>query len=140
MPWYYYTSIVVLAATGIHFFSKLAKDTLDPVVALVVTMASALTFSIILWLFSQNTGEKAIVINKGTLMYIMVGLCITVAHAGIFYMFKAGAPISLATPIARFIPAILAVFLGVLFFGESLKPAQILGLVMAAAAVILVVR
>ncbi len=140
MLWYHFTSIVVIAATGIHFFAKLAKGTLDPLVALVITMTSALFLALCFLPFAQESIVKATSSSKGILLYMLVGFCITIAHVGIFYMFKTGAPISLATPIARFVPAILAVFLGVFFFHETLKPTQIIGLIMAAGAVILIIK
>lgn len=55
-------------------------------------------------------------------------------------MFRAGAPMSIATPLARFVPAILAVLQGVFFFQETLKATQIAGLVLAVIAVILVTK
>ncbi len=38
LPWFIYAVLVVLGATEIHVFSKLAKETLDPLIALPVAM------------------------------------------------------------------------------------------------------
>jgi len=141
MPWLFYTSIVVIGATGIHFFSKLAKGTMDPLVGLVFTTGTAFVLALMFLPFAKDPLVKSFTTyNKGILLYALVGLCITIAHLGIFYMFRAGAPISIATPLARFVPAFLAVLLGAFFFHETLKTTQIAGLVLAVIAVIMVTK
>ncbi|MCB1591012.1 MAG: EamA family transporter [Alphaproteobacteria bacterium] len=140
MHWSIFTALVVVSATGIHFFSKLAKDTVDPMIALVITTGAAFAVSLCFLPAAQDGLVKSLTFSKGPVLYTLVGLCIALAHLGIFFMFKAGAPMSLATPIARFFPAVLAVILGVAFFNEALKPTQIAGLVLAVIAVVLVVK
>ncbi len=140
MHWSFFTAIVVVSATGIHFFSKLAKGTIDPLVALSITTGSAFLLALCFLPAVQGDISKNLYFGKGPMLYMLVGFCITLAHLGIFYMFRADAPMSLATPIARFLPAILAVILGVAFFQETLKPTQIFGLVLAVVAVVLVVK
>ena len=140
MHWSFFTAIVVVSATGIHFFSKLAKGTIDPLVALTITTGSAFLLALCFLPAVQGEISKSLHFGKGPLLYMLVGFCITLAHLGIFYMFRADAPMSLATPIARFLPAILAVILGVAFFQETLKPTQIAGLLLAVVAVVLVVK
>ena len=141
MHWLFFTSIVVFGATGIHFFSKLAKGTMDPFVGLVYTTGAAFMFALLFLPMAQGDLARSFsTYNKGVVFYALVGLCITIAHIGIFLMFRADAPMSIATPLARFVPAILAVFLGVFFFHESLKLTQILGLVLAVIAVFLVTK
>ena len=61
-----------------------------------------------------------------------MGLSVALANLGIFWMFQAGAPISIATPLVRFAPAIFAVLIGVLLFQEVLKLHHLIGLFMAA--------
>ncbi len=140
MHWSFFTALVVVAATGIHFFSQLAKDTIDPIIALVITTGTAFLLSLCFLPMAQEGLVKNINFGKGPVLYMLVGLCIMLAHLGIFYMFKAGAPMSLATPIARFLPAVLAVILGVFYFHETLKMTQILGLILSFVAVFLVVN
>lgn len=140
MHWSFFTAMVVVCATGIHFFSQMAKNTVDPVIALVITTGSAFLLSLCLLPAAQDGLVKNLNFGKGPVLYMLVGACITFAHLGIFYMFKAGAPMSLATPIARFLPAILAVILGVVVFHETLKPLQIAGLALAVVAVVLTVK
>ncbi|MCB1680324.1 MAG: EamA family transporter [Rhodospirillales bacterium] len=140
MHWSIFTALVVVSATGIHFFSRLAKDTVDPMIALVITTGAAFAFSLCFLPAAQDGLVKNLTFSRGPVLYALVGICISLAHLGIFYMFKAGAPMSLATPIARLLPAILAVILGLFSFQETLKATQIAGLVLAVFAVVLVVK
>lgn len=131
MPWIIYAGIVIFGATGIHYFSKLAKGTIDPVIALVYTTAAALAVSLCFLPLAAEPFSKSLALSKPVLLYVSVGACIALAHLGIFLMFKAGAPLSLATPLVRFAPAVLAVILGLIFFQETIKLHQWLGLGLA---------
>jgi len=131
-PWFVYAALVVVGATGIHFFSKLANNTMPFIYGLSITMAAALVSALVILPAAQGPLLKADVFSKNTVFYILVGVCITLAHFGIFAMFKAGAPMSVATPFVRFAPAVLAVLIGLLYFQEAIKPVQMLGVGLAA--------
>ncbi len=130
-PWVVYACVVVFGATGIHFFSKIAKGNIEPPIALVYTMAAGLLFSICFAFFSNESFVKSMSETKAIALYGAVGISICVANLGIFWMFQAGAPISIATPLVRSAPAIFAVLLGVFFFGEHLKLHHIMGMLLA---------
>jgi len=140
LPWIAYAGVVVFGATGIHFFSKLANGAISPLIALSYTMAAGFVFSLCFLPFAQEDALKSFREGKAIILYCAVGICIAVAHMGIFWMFQAGAPMSIATPLVRFGPAVFAVLLGVLFFHEVLKIHHILGLMLAAAGFYLMTR
>ncbi|MFK7839616.1 MAG: EamA family transporter [Bdellovibrionales bacterium] len=140
LPWSVYACLVVFGATGIHFFSKLAKDSIDPVVALTFTMLAGLILSLCFLPFAKSSFVDALSHTRGILFYALVGVSIVIANLGIFWMFQAGAPMSVATPIVRSAPAIFAIFLGVLFFQETLKMHHILGLLLAASGFFLLTK
>jgi uncharacterized membrane protein len=140
LPWVIYAGVVVLGATGIHFFSKIAKGSIDPIIALVYTMVAGLVFSLCFLPFASEPFAKSFSEGKAVVLYALVGVCIAFAHLGIYWMFQAGAPISIATPLVRFAPAVFAVLLGVLFFQESLKLHHAFGLFLAACGFFLMTR
>ena len=140
MVWLFYAGVVVFGATGIHFFSKLSNVALDPVHLVVFTMAMAFLFSLCFLPLATQNSLKYQLSLRDILLYSAVGLCVAVAHLGIFYMFRAGAPMSIATPLVRFAPAVLAVLLGYLVFQEQLRLVQIIGIILAAFSVMLVTR
>lgn len=134
-----FTALVVFSATGIHFFTtgegydrshhRAGDHDRYGFPFVFMPVASGAGRAGQEHQFRQGTG--ALYAGRG------------VHHARAlrhFYMFKAGAPMSLATPIARFLPAVLAVILGVFYFHETLKMTQILGLVLSFVAVFLVVN
>lgn len=131
MPWVFYSGIVILGATGIHVLSRFAKGTLDPVWALVVSMGAAFAVSLCFIPLAGVSASKDLSLSKPFLIYSAVGFCVAIAHLGIYLMFKAGAPLSLATPLVRFAPAAVVILVGLLFFQEALKWYQILGLALA---------
>ncbi len=140
MSWLIYAGLVIFGATGIHFFAKLSKHILDPVHAVILTTGVAFFCALCFLPFSTKDFIKSEMTVREILICGGVGLCITVAQLGIFYMFRAGAPISIATPLVRFAPAVLAVFLGYIVFQEQLKILQVIGLVMAVVSVVLVTQ
>ena len=131
LPWYGYACITIISATGIHFFSKLAKGMIDPLIAVIYTMAAGLIVAFAFYPFARETFDKSITNYKALALYALIGFCITVAHIGIYFMFKSGAPMSMATPLVRFAPAVFALFLGLFIFHETIKLHQWLGILLA---------
>ena len=83
MHWSIFTALVVVSATGIHFFSKLAKDTVDPMIALVITTGAAFAVSLCFLPAAQDGLVKSLTFSKGPVLYTLVGLCIALAHLGV---------------------------------------------------------
>ena len=129
LPWPFYAGIVIFGATGLHVFSKLAKGTIDPTSGLVFAMGAAFVFALLLSQFADSSFVKSFGNIKGIALYALVGVSVALANIGIFWMFQAGAPISIATPLVRFGPAVFAVLLGVLLFNEVLKIHHVIGLI-----------
>ena len=132
LPWPLYAAFVALFATGVHFFARLAKGTIDPTVAVSYSMFFALVVSLFFLPAAKDEVIKSFTETKGIILYALVGTSIAFAQLGIYWMFQAGAPISIATPLVRFAPAVFAVLIGVLFFHEVLKIHHVIGLLFAA--------
>lgn len=120
-----------MGATAIHFISRLVKDSIDPVIALIYSMAAAFVVSLCFYPLAAQSLQSSFALNKATAFCIALGICTAVAQLGIYLMFKSGAPMSLATPLVRFAPAIFATVLGLAFFQESLKLHHYFGLAFA---------
>lgn len=140
MHWLFFTGIVIFGAAGIHIFSKMGKGYLDPNVSLVYATGAAFLVSLAFLPFAADGAVKGSFGNKGIVLSCLVGACITIAHFGIFYMYKAGAPITIAMPLVRFAPVALAVIAGFFMFGETLKMQHICGLALALLAVVFLTR
>ncbi|MEZ5919696.1 MAG: EamA family transporter [Alphaproteobacteria bacterium] len=144
MSWVLYACIVVLGAAGIHIFSKISQPFITVYPALLVATASAFVSAGIaagvFVLFRGGFSTIGVIQPAGLLYAALVGVCITVAHLAIFYMYGANAPLSIAMPIVRMGAVVLAVFAGVLFFREQLTFINYAGIGLAILAVILMAR
>jgi len=132
LPWPFYAGIVAISAIGIHLFAKLAKGTIDQTVAVAYSMFFGFLVALFFLPVAKDEILKSFSETKGIMLYTLGGASIAFAQLGIYWMFQAGAPISIATPLVRFAPAVFAVLIGVLLFQEILKFHHVIGLLMAA--------
>ncbi|HOO82072.1 MAG TPA: EamA family transporter [Alphaproteobacteria bacterium] len=140
MHWLVYALVVIAGGLGIHSFSKLAKSYIDPVYTFLLAGGVFFTISILTFLIMGGREHIAQTPTKGIILALCTGVAMTAANFGVFLMYKAGAPMSVAMPLTRTSTAILAVLFGVFFFAEKLTLVNMTGVVFAVIGIVLITR
>ncbi len=140
MHWLVYTLVVITGGVGIHAFSKLAKPYIDPIYTFLLAGGVFFAISIVTFLMVGGREHIAQTPTKGIVFALCAGVATAVANLGVFLMYKAGAPMSVAMPITRTSTAVLAVLLGFFLFAEKLTFVNLTGVAFAVAAIVLIAR
>ncbi|MBX2834149.1 MAG: EamA family transporter [Micavibrio sp.] len=140
MSWLIYAGIVVIGAAGIHIFAKLTGKHVDGDYAVLISTASAFLTASCYFLIKRGLPDFSNLSLKAWGLAAAVGASITVAHVAIFYMYNANGPISIAMPIVRMGPVVIAVLFGVMILGEPMKIVHLVGILMAGVSIFLLTR
>lgn len=132
MHWLVYAFIVIFGAAGMHVFSRMAKGLVHPVTAALIASAVFLCSAAVIFMFSGEARLQISEISSGGLMAaLLMGVSLSAVNLALFYVYHAGAPLSMAVPLIRVSAAVLGVFAGLLFFAEQLSLVQAFGVGLA---------
>ena len=140
MHWLFYAVIVISGAVGIHVFSKLSKDLIDPIYIMALTGICYVAIG--LGAFFAADWKKYIseTPSVGMLWGGLAALSVVIANSAVLFMYRAGAPVSIAMPFTRFSAALVAVLIGVLILKEPFTLQKTVGFVLAFLGVFLLVK
>ncbi len=137
MHWFVYAIILISGGVGIHLFSKLSRDLIHPSYAIFISSG---VYFIAASIYFFSTGGREYIMEtsgKGLLIASLAGVCVAAANMALFYMYKSGAPISVALPATRMVTIVLAVIIGIFFFAEKLSLLKLLGIACSIVAITL---
>lgn len=139
MSLYYFSIFLVIISNVVyHLCQKSTPGTINPMVALTVTYASALVFSVIgLSLYPSEAGilESFKKINWAS---VVLGLGILGLELGFLLAYRAGWNISLAGLYANVIVALLLIPIGIVFFKEHISVTKAIGIVLSLAGIVFI--
>ncbi len=78
--------------------------------------------------------------GKAVIYSMIAGIIIGVINIAIFYMYRAGAPISVALPVTRIGVVVLAIIAGFVIFSETLSPTKMVGIALSFLSIFLMTR
>lgn len=122
MNWLVYAFIVIFGAAGMHVFSKLAKGVIHPIAATMIASGVFFCVALVFFLFSSEAKAQVSSLGFGAVWpAVLMGLSMSALNIALFYVYHAGAPLSVAVPFIRVSAAVLGVIIGLLFFAEKLS-------------------
>ncbi len=129
--WLYFALTVLGWGLGI-FLMKIATRSIDNFTAVVFNMPGYLMIGLLL---APKVRWSELHLGTGHLVAVAVGACYVIANWG-FYRMCEGAPISILSPMSSLYMTV-PIILGAAFLGERPTPVQMLGILLAMVAVVL---
>jgi transporter family protein len=117
---------------GLHqVFTKLASERIsDGLGAFVVEAAAVVTIVVYLaWLYTSHRWTQTWT-GAGVLYSTLTGVCVGAGTIAFFLLFQRGGPLS-AVPAILAVGGALMAGVGIVWFGEALRPERLLGIVLA---------
>lgn len=134
-------AIITACCLGLYnFFIKLASGSIHQVAGAVLLQLVAAAVGGILLLYIKSTRQEVSISHTGVLYACLAGLSVGVAEILTFYVFTKGAPASVGTPIIVGGSVAVAALLGWLVLREQITLAQVLGVGLIIAGVVLLAR
>lgn len=137
----YYLSLVLVVGSNViyHICQKYTPENINPMVAMVVTYATALAFSlIILFFYPSKTMNLVDSFKEVNWASFVLGITIVGLEVGFLLIYRAGWNISLASLIANVILAVLLIPVGLLMFKEHITFKNIIGILLSVIGIIFV--
>ena len=132
MPGWFGYAIAAAVLYGLHqIFTKLASERIsDGLGGLIVEGSAVVTIALYLaWLYASNRWSQTWT-GAGVTYSVLTGVCVGAGTVAFFILFQRGGPLSAVPAILAGGGALMAIA-GVAAFGEPMRPARILGVVLA---------
>lgn len=140
--WLYYISILLIIVSNIfyHFIQKTTPADVNPLIALIVTYATAILACILLLPFFPEKAGLVDSFKKLNWTSFALGLTVVGLEAGFLLAYRAGWNISFAGLFAHVVVALLLIPIGILWFKEHVTMINIAGLLLCIAGLVLLTR
>ncbi len=135
--WLFFATLVIVGGVIFHLFSRLAKGEIDMIYAGVIAAIAGLAGSAAAFFLLADPHVIAAASTKGIIYAALAGLGTALASIAAFMMYKAGAPMSISSPITRAGATVFAVIFGMVLFSESLSFLNIVGVVLSIVSIVL---
>jgi drug/metabolite transporter (DMT)-like permease len=135
----YIFSVVLAIASNVlyHMFQKSIPDAVNPASSLIVTYASALLGSIILWFIFTPRKYFLDSFKDVNWSSYALGLSIIGLEAGFLLAYRAGWNVSTAVLLVNASVTLLLIPIGLLMYKEHISPLNILGIVFSIVGILL---
>ena len=139
MRWILYATIAAAALAAADVFVKLAAGKLPNSLGTLIYGAVAFGVGLTWFLADRARGGLERASAAGIVYALGVGVAFSAVAIALYGAFRAGAPLSVASPLVRLSGLIVASLCGVLIWNEPVTPRYVIGLSLAVAGVYLIV-
>jgi len=139
MSWILYATIAAAALAAADVFVKLAAGRLPNSLATLLYGSVAFSVGLVWYVTDRLRGNTEPVATAGVIYALSVGAAFSAVTAALYGAFRAGAPLSLTSPMVRLSGLVVASLCGVWLWSEPVTPRYIAGLCLASAGVYLIV-
>lgn len=138
----YYASmgLTVLSNVLYHTFQKLTPGTVNPVLSLTVTYATAAVLCLALLPLFPLQGSLGASLRALTWPSYALALAITGLELGFLLAYRAGWNISLGAAVSNVSVALVLLPIGLIAFREKVSPTNLIGIVVCLAGLVLINR
>lgn len=130
--------LTVFANVFYNISQKSTPNGVNPFAALMVTYLTAGTATAILFLCTAGTHAVGTELHKLNWTSFVLGTAIVGLEIGYLFLYRSGWKISVGSLVSNIALAIALVFVGVLFYNETLSLKQVLGMVICAVGLIMI--
>jgi drug/metabolite transporter (DMT)-like permease len=139
MSWMFYVTIAAVALAAADVFLKLAAGKVPNSLGTLLYGAVAFGIGLAWFLSDQARGRVEPASTAGVVYALAVGVAFSVVTVAMYGAFRAGAPLSITSPVVRLSGLVVAGLCGVLIWSEPVTPKYVLGLCLASAGVYFIV-
>ncbi len=132
-------SLAVASNVLYHLSQKSVPGGLHPLLSLTVTYVAALAVTLLLWPFYPGGAPSLRSLSGVNWASFAVGVAIVGVEIGVLLAYRAGLKISLGATLINVAVAVVLIPIGLLFFRETLTPANVAGLALCVAGLWLLV-
>lgn len=140
MNTYWPIALIVVSNIFYHVCSKSTPQAINPFAGLTVTYLVGACVSAVIYFITDRGGGVLVQLRQMNWTTFVLGLAIVGLEAGSVYMYKAGWAISTGQLVHSAILAICLIFVGRIFYGESLSLTKILGIAVCVVGLYLINR
>lgn len=131
-------AMVVLSNTFYHFISKKTPSNSNALLSLAVTYSVAAIFTFVMFIIGNHGSTITAELKKLNWTSFALGVVIVGLELGWLLAYRAGGDVSKAPLIANCTLAIVLVFVGLVFFKETISAKEIIGMLICMAGMIIV--
>lgn len=136
--WIVYATVAAVALAAADVFVKMAAGRVPN--SLGTLLYGAVAFGVGLsWFLVDRTRSAERVSTAGFVYALLVGVAFSTVLVALYGAFRAGAPLSVTSPLVRLSGLVVASLCGVLIWNEPVTPRYLLGVALATAGVYLIV-
>jgi drug/metabolite transporter (DMT)-like permease len=128
MSWILYATVAAVALAAADVFVKLAAGKLPNSLGTLLYGAVAFGVGLAWWVVDRSRSSMEPSSTAGIVYAICVGVGFSIVAAALYGAFRAGAPLSVTSPLVRLSGLIVASLCGVLIWNEPVTPRYVLGL------------
>lgn len=138
----YYMSIVIVVLSNLfyHVFQKSIPQQFNPFISLVITYATAIVFSLILFPFYNTNITLVEHLELSLWPSIALGFAIVGLEIGFLLAYRAGWDISIAAVFSNISVAVFLLPVGLLIYKENFTKTNFVGVVLCIVGLVLVKR
>jgi uncharacterized membrane protein len=139
MSWMLYAAVAAGALAAADVFVKLAAGKLPNSLGTLIYGAVAFGVGLTWFVADRARGGVERSSTAGIVYAIGVGVAFSTVAVALYGAFRAGAPLSITSPLVRLSGLIVASLFGVLIWNEPVTPRYVMGLCLAVTGVYLIV-
>jgi len=139
MTWMFYAVVAAAALAAADVFVKMAAGKLPSSLATLLYGGVAFGVGLTWYLADRARGGLERASAAGIVYALGVGFAFSAVTVSLYGAFRAGAPLSVTSPLVRLSGVIVAGLCGVLIWNEPLTPRYVLGVCLAVAGVYFIV-
>ncbi len=139
MSWMFYAAAAAVALAAADVFVKMAAGKLPNSLGTLLYGGAAFGVGLTWYLADRSRGGLERASTAGIAYAVGVGLAFSVVTISLYGAFRAGAPLSVVSPLVRLSGLVVASLCGLLIWNEPVTPRYALGVCFAVAGVYLIV-
>lgn len=140
MNWTIYAIGAALSLAIADCMVKLAAGKLPNSLGLLLYGCVPFTTGLIWFLYDRLRNGPMTIQPQAPLYALSVGIAFTLVTIALYATFRAGAPVSVASPLIRLGGLVVASIVGVLLWNEVITPRYVIGAVLSLAGIYLIVK
>jgi uncharacterized membrane protein len=139
MSWMVYAAVAAAALAAADVFVKLAAGKLPNSLGTLIYGSVAFAVGLTWYVADRARGGVGHSSSAGILYALGVGVAFSAVTVALYGAFRAGAPLSVTSPLIRLSGLIVASLCGIVMWNEPVTPRYIMGVCLAVAGVYLIV-
>lgn len=130
----YLSSILIIIASNVVYqlAQKNINSNINPFFSLIITYGVGMLIAAIAWIFSDKDRNISQQMSNINIFTILLGISIVGLETGFLLAYRANWSMSVLVILSNTVVTVLLIFIGIIFFKESISLRTILGIILCA--------